>query len=44
MRLYSTEYIESYINKNKHTKGTKELSKEIGYSAKWIKCIMNKQK
>ncbi|HBE9333773.1 TPA: Mor transcription activator family protein [Clostridioides difficile] len=40
MKLYSREYIKQYIYENKDKKDIKELSKELGYSMKWIRHII----
>ncbi|MDN4762902.1 Mor transcription activator family protein [Clostridioides difficile] len=44
MKLYSREYIERYIEENKDKKNIKELSKDLGYSMKWIHNIMKNKK
>ncbi|WP_081378434.1 Mor transcription activator family protein [Paraclostridium sordellii] len=44
MKLYSKEYIDWYINANKDKKNVKQLSKELGYSMKWITNIMKNKK
>lgn len=42
MRLYSKEYIIKYLKENYNGNNIKQLSRELGYTERWIKQIINK--
>lgn len=42
MRLYSKEYVIKYIKQNYDGKNIKELSRELEYSERWIKALIDK--
>ncbi|WP_243114990.1 Mor transcription activator family protein [Paraclostridium sordellii] len=42
MKLYSSEYIEKYIQENQGKKTLKEMCRELGYTEGWIKILINK--
>lgn len=44
MRFHSKEYVEEYLRRNYDGKNLKELSKELGYTANWLRKIINKIK
>lgn len=44
MKLYSNEYVESYILDNYKSKTLKEMCRELGYTEGWIKQLINKIK
>lgn len=41
MKLHSNEYVEKYIIENKDKKSLREMSRELGYSDKWVKKLIN---
>ncbi|MDU6483044.1 MAG: Mor transcription activator family protein [Paeniclostridium sordellii] len=42
MKLHSNEYVEKYIIENYSKKGIREMSRELGYSDKWIQRLIKK--
>lgn len=42
MRLYSKEYTMNYLQKHYNGKNLKELSRQLGYSERWIKQLIQK--
>ncbi|MFR2797452.1 Mor transcription activator family protein [Romboutsia timonensis] len=42
MKLYSNEYVEKYIIENKDKKILREMARDLGYSDRWVKKLMNK--
>ncbi|MBC5998367.1 Mor transcription activator family protein [Romboutsia ilealis] len=44
MKLHSNEYIEKYIIENYSKKSVREMSRELGYSDKWIQRLIKKLK
>lgn len=44
MKLHSNEYVEKYIIENYGKKGIREMSRELGYSDKWIQRLIKKLK
>lgn len=42
MILYSKEYVIKYIKENYDGKNIKELSRELEYSERWIKALIDK--
>ena len=42
MKLHSNEYVEKYIIENYSRKGIREMSRELGYSDKWIQRLIKK--
>lgn len=41
MRLYSKEYVIKYISENYNGTNLKEIARELGYSERWIKQLIN---
>ena len=44
MKLHSNQYLEKYIIENYGRKGVREMSRDLGYSDKWIKQLIKKLK
>ena len=44
MKLHSNQYLEKYIIENYHRKGVREMSRDLGYSDKWVKQLIKKLK
>ena len=44
MKLYSNEYVEKYIIENYDKKSVRYMSRELGYSDKWIQKLIKKLK
>lgn len=44
MRLYSKDYVIKYISKKYDGKNIKELARDLGYSERWIKQLINNNK
>lgn len=44
MRLYSKEYVIRYISEKYDGKNIKELARELEYSERWIKQLINNKK
>lgn len=44
MRLYSKEYVIRYISENYDGKNIKELARELEYSERWIKQLIDNNK
>ena len=44
MKLHSNEYLEKYIIENYGRKEVREMSRELGYSDKWVKRLIKKLK
>lgn len=42
MKIHSNEYVEKYIIENKDKKSLREMSRELGYSDRWVKRLINK--
>ncbi|MCR1822107.1 Mor transcription activator family protein [Terrisporobacter muris] len=42
MKLYSNEYVERYIMENYSKKSVRDISRELGYSDKWIQRLIKK--
>ena len=42
MRLYSKSYVMRYLERECNKKSIKELSRELGYSERWVKKLMDK--
>ncbi|MBH6946636.1 Mor transcription activator family protein [Clostridioides difficile] len=42
MKLHSNEYVERYIIENKDKKSLREMARELGYSDRWVKRLINK--
>ena len=42
MKLHSNDYLEKYIIQNYGRKGLREMSRELGYSDKWVKRLIKK--
>ena len=42
MKLYSNEYVERYIMENYSRKSVRDISRELGYSDKWIQRLIKK--
>ena len=42
MRLYSKEYTMNYLKKHYNGKNLKELSRQLGYSERWVKQVIQK--
>lgn len=42
MRLYSKEYTMNYLQKYYNGKNLKELSRQLGYSERWIKQLIQR--
>ena len=40
MRLYSKEYTVNYLQEHYNSKNLKELSRNLGYSERWIKQLI----
>ena len=40
MRLYSKEYTMNYLQEHYNSKNLKELSRNLGYSERWIKQLI----
>lgn len=41
MRLYSKEYVLKYISENYNGKNLREVARDLGYSERWIKQLLN---
>lgn len=44
MKLHSNQYLEKYIIENYSQKGVREMSRDLGYSDKWVKQLIKKLK
>ncbi|WP_238882326.1 Mor transcription activator family protein [Clostridium sp. YIM B02551] len=44
MRLYSKEYVIKYISENYDGKNIKELARDLEYTEKWIRKLVNDNK
>lgn len=44
MRLYSKEYVIKYISDNYDGKNLKEVARELRYSERWVKQLINTNK
>lgn len=44
MRLFSKEYVIRYISERYNGKNIKELARELGYSERWIKQVIDNNK
>lgn len=44
MKLHSNEYVEKYIIENYDKKSLREMSRELDYSDRWVKRLINKMK
>jgi Mor family transcriptional regulator len=44
MRLFSKEYVIRYISERYNGKNIKELARELGYSERWIKQLIDNNK
>ena len=44
MKLHSNEYVEKYIIENYDKKSVRYMSRELGYSDKWIQKLIKKLK
>ena len=42
MKLHSNEYVEKYIIENKDEKSLREMARELSYSDRWVKRLINK--
>lgn len=42
MKLHSNEYVKRYIIENHDKKSIRELSRELGYSDRWVKKLIEK--
>lgn len=42
MRLYSKKYTMNYLQKHYNGKNLKELSRQLGYSERWIKQLIQR--
>lgn len=42
MRLYSKEYTLNYLQKHYNGKNLRELSRQLGYSERWIKQLIQR--
>ena len=42
MKLHSDKYVEKYIIENHDKKTLREMARELGYSDRWVKRLINK--
>lgn len=42
IKLHSDKYVEKYIIENHDKKSLKEMARELGYSDRWVKRLINK--
>lgn len=42
MKLYSKEYIQDYLAKKYTGENLKQLSRELGYSERWLKQLIDR--